>query len=160
MYSDQGMSDPNCLFCKIVSGVVPSHKVWEDGEHLAFLTIFPNTEGATVVIPKAHYESYPFVLPDEVLSNLVLAVKKVAKVLDDGFPDVARTAMVFEGMAVNHVHAKLYPLHGTKSEGGWKPMSSAKKEYFETYPGFVSSHDADRADDEKLSALAKRLRKA
>lgn len=152
------MRDPQCLFCKIVSKEVPSHNVWEDEKHLAFLTIFPNTEGATVVIPKEHYQSYPFELPDEVLSALIIAAKKTAKVLDTGFSDVARTALVFEGMAVNHVHAKLYPLHGTKTEGGWKPMHSGRDEYFETYPGFVSSHDAPRADDAKLEALAKRLR--
>jgi diadenosine tetraphosphate (Ap4A) HIT family hydrolase len=152
------MRDPDCLFCKIVAGEAPSQKVWEDEHHLAFLTIFPNTEGATVVIPKEHYPSYPFDLPDDVLTSFILAAKKTAKVLDAGFPDVARTALVFEGMAINHVHAKLYPLHGTKTEGGWKPMHSGRNEYFETYPGYVSSHDAPRADDAKLEALAKRLR--
>ena len=56
----------DCIFCKIVNGEVPCHKVWEDEKHLAFLTIFPNTEGVTVVIPKKHYPSYVFDLPRDV----------------------------------------------------------------------------------------------
>ncbi|MEK9173928.1 MAG: HIT family protein, partial [Patescibacteria group bacterium] len=42
----------SCIFCKIVAKEVPSHVVWEDESHVAFLSIFPNTEGVTVVIPK------------------------------------------------------------------------------------------------------------
>ncbi len=41
-----------CIFCQIVEGKAPCHKVWEDEHHLAFLSIFPNTDGFTVVIRK------------------------------------------------------------------------------------------------------------
>ena len=47
----------DCVFCDIVSGDAPAHTVWENDEYLAFLSIFPNTEGATVVIPKDHMEA-------------------------------------------------------------------------------------------------------
>jgi histidine triad (HIT) family protein len=43
-----------CLFCKIVSGSIPSRKVYEDDETLAFLDIFPANRGHTLVIPKKH----------------------------------------------------------------------------------------------------------
>ena len=66
----------NCIFCDIVEGKSPCHKVSEDEKHIAFLSIFPNTKGFTVVIPKAHYGSYAFDQSDEVLSHLVLATKK------------------------------------------------------------------------------------
>jgi diadenosine tetraphosphate (Ap4A) HIT family hydrolase len=141
-----------------VKGDVPSHKVWESDEHLAFLTIFPNTEGVTVVIPKTHYPSYAFDLSDEVLAALMLATKQVAKLLDAKLADVGRTAMVFEGFGVDHVHAKLYPMHGTKDMGEWRPIESALDTYFDTYPGYISSHDAARADDAILSELARRIR--
>ncbi len=68
--------EKDCIFCKIVRGELPSHKIWEDETHLAFLTIFPNTEGFSVVIPKEHYDSYLFDLTDEVVTGLVLAAKK------------------------------------------------------------------------------------
>jgi len=147
-----------CLFCDIVAGVIPSHKVWEDENHLAFLSIFPNTEGVTVVIPKAHYDSYAFALPDTVLSDLVIAAKKVAGILDAKLPDVGRTALVFEGFGVDHVHAKLFPMHGTADMTTWRPIESSIETYFKTYPGYISSHDAGRADDAHLATLAERLR--
>ncbi|MGV3469642.1 HIT family protein, partial [Limnobacter sp.] len=53
-----------CIFCEIVSGQQPSHKIWEDDKYLAFLSIFPNTEGFSVVIPKKHLSSYLFDQPE------------------------------------------------------------------------------------------------
>ena len=147
----------DCIFCKIVKGEAPSHKVWEDEKHLAFLTIFPNTEGVTVVITKEHYPSYAFDLPDGVLSDLMIATKKVAKLLDSKLEDVGRTAMVFEGFGVDHIHAKLYPMHGTKM-AEWKPIESVSDKYFEKYEGYISSHDCKRADDEELAKLAEKIR--
>lgn len=149
---------PDCLFCNIVSGDVPSHRVWEDDAHIAFLSIFPNTEGVTVVIPKEHHSSYAFDLPDTTLSALMLATKKVAKLLDSKLPDVGRTAMVFEGYGVDHVHAKLFPMHGTENLAEWKPIESKVAKYFTQYEGYISSHDYGRADDATLAALAKKIR--
>jgi diadenosine tetraphosphate (Ap4A) HIT family hydrolase len=150
----------DCLFCKIAAGEVPSHKIWEDDAHLAFLSIFPNTEGVSVVIPKAHYPSYAFALPDDALSALMLATKKTANLLDRALPDVGRTAMVFEGFGVDHVHAKLYPMHGTADMERWKPIESSVPKYFEQYEGYISSHDYERADDAALAELAAKIRAA
>ena len=44
----------DCIFCDLVEGIVPSHQIWEDDDHLAFLSIFPNTKGFSVVITKEH----------------------------------------------------------------------------------------------------------
>lgn len=148
----------NCIFCKIVKGEAPCHKIWEDEKHLAFLSIFPNTEGFSVVITKEHYPSYAFDLPDEVLRDLVTAVKSVGKLLDSKLQDVGRTGMIFEGFGVDHIHAKLFPMHGTKLDD-WKPLKSSVNKYFEKYEGYISSHDYERADDEKLSLLAKKIKK-
>jgi diadenosine tetraphosphate (Ap4A) HIT family hydrolase len=147
---------PECIFCKIVAGEAPSHKIWEDEKHLAFLSIFPNTEGFSVVITKDHYPSYPFDLPDDVLAGLTLAAKKVTKLLDAKLEDVGRTGMIFEGFGVDHVHAKLFPMHGTKMDG-WKQLKSNMDKYFEKYEGYISSHDYKRADDADLAKLAKKI---
>ena len=45
----------NCIFCKIVSGEIPSYKVYEDNEFMAFLDVRPLNLGHTLVIPKKHY---------------------------------------------------------------------------------------------------------
>ncbi len=148
----------NCIFCKIVKEEAPSYKVWEDTDHVAFLSIFPNTEGVTVVIPKKHYSSYVFDMPDEALTSLILAAKKVAKLLDTKLEDVGRTAMVFEGFGVDHVHAKLFPMHGTADISQWKPIESKVEKYFEKYEGYISSHDYRKADQAKLEKTAKKIR--
>ncbi len=147
----------DCIFCKIVKGEAACHKVWEDKEHIAFLSICPNTQGFTVVATKKHYPSYAFDLPGKVLCGLVLAAGKVAKLLDAKLDDVSCTGMIFEGFGVDHVHAKLFPMHGTKAKG-WRPHLSSNRKYFTLYEGYISSNDGERADDRELAALAKRIR--
>lgn len=155
------MSD-DCIFCKIVKGELPCHKVWEDEKHIAFLSIFPNTDGFTVVTTKKHYPSYAFDLDDKTYSALLIATKTVGKLLDAAFDDVGRSGVFIEGFGVDHVHTKLAPLHGTGDtstfDGKWRAITSKPTTFYENYPGFLSSHDAERADDEHLAKLAKMIR--
>lgn len=149
----------SCIFCQIVDHQIPSHIIHENDEFLAFLSIFPNTLGVTVVIPKKHYPSYTFDLDDDVLTKLVCFSKNVAKKLDDYFDDVGRTAMVFEGFGVDHVHAKLFPMHGTKlRQQNWQPIKSSVNQYFEQYQGYISTHDHVQADHDQLTHLAQKIR--
>ena len=71
----------NCIFCKIVKGQLPSLKVWEDEKHIAVLDINPNTEGVTLVLTKEHYDSDATDMPDKEYLGLMLASKKVAKII-------------------------------------------------------------------------------
>ena len=151
------MAQAGCVFCKIVSGEAPSHKIWEDDKHLAFLSIFPNTKGFSVVIPKEHYSSYIFDQPQSVITNLMLAVGQVAKLLDAKLEDVGRTGVMFEGFGIDHLHAKLFPMHGTK-DPIWQQRKSNVDKYFEKYEGYISSHDYKRADDAELAVIAKSIR--
>lgn len=152
------MAKEGCIFCKIVRGESPCHKIWEDEKHLAFLSIFPNTEGFSVVITKEHFSSYAFDLPDDVLSGLVLAAKRVAKLIDSKLTDVGRTGMIFEGFGVDHIHAKLFPMHGTNDIGEWKQLKSNVDKFFDKYEGYISSHDYKRADDSWLKEVAEKIR--
>lgn len=111
-----------------------------------------------MVIPKQHYPSYVFDLSDEVMTELMLATKKVAKLLDACLEDVGRTALVFEGFGVDHIHAKLFPMHGTENMDEWKPIESRVEKYFDQYEGYISSHDYHRADDAELAQLVKKIR--
>lgn len=147
----------NCVFCKIAAGEISCYKIWEDEKHMAFLSRNPNTEGFSVVITKEHYPSYAFDLSDQVLADLVLATKKVAKLIDSKLDDVGKTGMIFEGFGVNHIHAKLFPMHGTKDIGEWKPVKSNVDKYFEQYEGYISSHDHKQASDEDLAKIAFKL---
>ncbi len=148
----------DCIFCKIVQGEVPSHRVWEDDFFVAFLSIFPNTPGVTVVIPKQHISSYVFDAEDTIIIQLVLSAKKVATKIDKAFEDVGRTGMIFEGFGVDHLHAKLFPMHKTGDMKEWRPLESIRKEYYTEYPGFLSSHDGQREKDEVLEKIAQKIR--
>lgn len=147
-----------CIFCKIVRKEAPSHIIWEDTKHLAFLSIFPNTEGFSVIITKEHYPSYAFDLPNHVLQDLIIAAKKVARLLDKKLENVGRTGMIFEGFGVDHIHAKLFPMHGTANMKDWQKIESKIDKFFEQYEGYISSHDYKRADDKELASLAKKIR--
>lgn len=148
----------NCIFCQIAQGRAKAHVIWSDEKYLAFLSIFPNTKGFTVVIPKEHYPSYTFDLPDQVLQELILASKKVAKLLDRAFDDVGRTGLIMEGFGVDHVHTKLIPMHGTGNMQDWQPIHSVQTKFFNTYEGYLSSHDCARADDQELELIAGQIR--
>lgn len=148
----------DCIFCKIVKGEIHSHKIWEDEKHISFLSIFPNTDGFSVVATKEHLPSYVFDLPDKRMSELLIAAKKVGKLIDSKLEDVGRTGLICEGFGVDHAHAKLFPMHGTADMSSWKPLHSKTNKFFEQYEGYLSSHDSERADDEKLAKLAKKIR--
>lgn len=146
------------VFHKIVAGELPCHKVWEDERHLAFLSIFPNTDGVTVVIPKKWAPSDFSETDDEVVKELIIASKKVSNLLKEKLDGVGRVGLIFEGFGVDYLHAKLFPMHGTAGLDKWEPIESKRTDYFDQYPGYLSSHDANLADDEKLAELAKKIR--
>jgi histidine triad (HIT) family protein len=148
-----------CVFCKIATKEIPARIIWEDEHYMAFLNMNPNTEGFTVVITKDHHDSYAFDLPDDVLTGLVLSAKKVGLLLDRAFEDVGRTGLMFEGFGIDHIHAKLFPMHGTKGNK-WQVRNSQVDTYFDVYQGYMSSHDAGLADDATLDATAAKIRKA
>ncbi|MDB5184728.1 MAG: diadenosine tetraphosphate hydrolase [Candidatus Saccharibacteria bacterium] len=149
------MSDT--IFDKIVSGEIPSYRVWEDDNYLAFLTPFPNTPGLTVVIPKTNPGDYLFDIDDSVYVGLLAAVKTVAKLLETAL-GVQRVALVFEGTGVAYVHAKLYPLHGELA--GQTDVWSDHTEFVENYRGYITTIEGPKMDDAELLAIQAKIREA
>jgi histidine triad (HIT) family protein len=145
----------NCIFCKITKGEIPSVKVWEDDKHLAILDINPNTEGMALVITKEHYDSDATDMPDKAYKDLMLAAKKVAKLLEKKLK-VKRVAIVMEGMGVNHVHIKLYPLHGLDEK--FKDSELKGNIYFDKYPGYVTTLVGPQKSTEELNKIAEKIR--
>jgi histidine triad (HIT) family protein len=100
----------NCIFCKIINGNIPSYKVWEDENCLAFLTIQPIKKGHTLVIPKKHLP-YIFEMEDADLSNLILVSKKVSKILKKAMqPKSGKIGVMVYGIDVPHTHVHLVPI--------------------------------------------------
>jgi len=118
------------------------------------LTPFPNTPGFTVVIPKKNTGDYLFSLDDDNYSGLLLASKKVSKILEKAF-DTPRVAVIVEGTGVAHVHVKLIPLHGDLA--GKTNVWSRHLEFYPEYVGYISSVEGPRMDDAELEKIQKRI---
>lgn len=96
--------DKNCIFCKIVAGSIPSHKVYEDNNFLAFLDIHPLAPGHIQVIPKKHYR---FVWDVENAGEYFEITKKLALALKKGLgADIVRSQIY--GEEVPHAHIWLW----------------------------------------------------
>lgn len=155
-------NENKCIFCEIIKGnIITPGIFWEDGEFMAFLSTWPNTEGFTVIVPKKHYGSDVLAMPDNKLSKMVIAAKKVSNILLKTFNDVGRVGLIMEGTGVDHAHIKLFPMHGTEhlKTGEWKQHHSKNDKFFGQYEGYISSNDGPKADEQKLRNLAKKLRK-
>lgn len=145
-----------CLFCNIVRGTVPVHKIGEDARHLAFLTPYPNTRGAAVVITKQHHSSYVLEADDVTYTSLLLFARNMGRKIDVNL-GVQRTALVAEGYGVDHLHVKLFPMHGVE-KGEWKPINSKVRNFYENYSGYIASHDGPEMSDPELAELAQQIR--
>lgn len=68
--------DNKCIFCEIAAGRIAANIYWQDDEFMAFLSIDPNTEGFSCVMPKEHFSSDVLKMPDDNLARFILAAKK------------------------------------------------------------------------------------
>jgi len=101
-------ADANCIFCKIVAGVAPSRKVYEDDRVVAFWDIAPRAPIHILVIPKQHIRSLDQLeqLPVETRAALLDACFKVAKefgLTEHGFRVIANTGFD-ANQTVPHLH--------------------------------------------------------
>ncbi|OYT42591.1 MAG: hypothetical protein B6U78_00930 [Candidatus Aenigmarchaeota archaeon ex4484_224] len=97
-----------CIFCKIANKSLFSFIVWEDNEVMAFLDIYPKSEGMVIVIPKQHYENF------EENENLSLKVAKVAFEIAKTIKEVLNASFVGIGYLpsqIKHFHLRVYPYY-------------------------------------------------
>ena len=97
------------IFTKIVLGEIPSYKIAEDENHLAFLDINPNVKGHTLVIPKKEVNKL-FDLDKELYLELMDFSYRVAKAIEKTVP-CKRIGMSVIGLEVPHVHVHLIPIN-------------------------------------------------
>ena len=95
------------IFTKIITGEIPSYKVAENEDFIAFLDINPNAKGHTLVVPKKE-ENKIFDLSKEEYINLMDFSYRVAKALEKAVP-CKRIGMSVIGLEVPHVHVHLVP---------------------------------------------------
>ena len=95
----------NCIFCKIVSGKIPSYKIYENNLFYSFLDVFPKTKGHTLIIPKKHYR-WVYDVPEfgvywETALTVTKAVQKALK------PEWVSYLTV--GLIAPHAHIHIIP---------------------------------------------------
>lgn len=102
----------NCIFCKIIAGKIPSHKVYEDDFGLAFLDIHPTTKGHTLVLPKKHVPNLEEIEEND-LCLLIKTVKKVGHLLNKGLKvqgyNLIENNNPVSGQIIPHIHFHLIP---------------------------------------------------
>ena len=110
----------DCLFCKIVSGEIPTAKVYEDDKVVAFRDISPKAPVHVLIIPKKHVESVAVLDEDDfdVVGHIFRVAKKLSVEfeLEEGFRIVANTGPD-GGQTVYHLH---FHLMGGRAMG-WPP---------------------------------------
>ncbi len=97
------------IFTKIISGEIPSHKIAESDQFLAFLDISPLQKGHTLVIPKVEID-YIFDIDDELLAEMMVFAKKVSKKIKAAI-NCNRIGVAVIGLEVPHAHIHLIPIN-------------------------------------------------
>lgn len=108
-----GAYDPGNIFAKIIAGDIPSVKVWEDDQVLAFMDVFPQSEGHVLVISKTSQARTILEVEPEVLATLTAAVQRTARAVVKALDPEGFSLMQFNGEAggqtVFHLHFHIIP---------------------------------------------------
>ena len=105
----------NCIFCKIIMGEIPSYKIYEDNDILAFLDVNPVQPGHTLIIPKNHTLDVT-TIDNDVLIKIFDKARNVAQILTDKMNADGFTLIQNNGIAqeVKHFHLHVIPKYNKK----------------------------------------------
>jgi len=127
--------DPDNIFAKILRGEMPSVKVYEDEVVLAFMDVFPQAEGHTLVIPKQVQARNLLDMPTEALGDYMERVQHVARAVEKGLQPDGVVVTQFNGapagQTVFHLHFHIIPRWQGKSLAGHASGTMAEIAYLE-----------------------------
>ncbi len=114
---------PDCIFCKIVRGELPSHKLYEDDKTFAFLDIHPVNPGHTLVIPKKHAVDV-FEIEEGEWDAVMRTVRKISHALERSLTpsgiNLAMNNRSGAGQVVFHAHVHVMPRYPSDGHELWK----------------------------------------
>ena len=104
--------EPNCIFCKIVAGDIPSFKLYEDDGVLAFMDINPFQPGHCLVIPKRHFTDI-YAISDAAIADTAAITARLARAVravvePDGL-NIIQANRQAAGQSVFHFHFHVFP---------------------------------------------------
>lgn len=101
----------NCIFCKIIDGSIPSYKIYEDENIIAFLDISQVTKGHTLVVPKKHVKNV-YEMDESLAKDVFESIPKIAKALKKAFNPIGLNIINNNEQplqSVDHFHIHLVP---------------------------------------------------
>ena len=123
------MQDPNCIFCKIIAGKIPSRVIMQNEKAMALLDAFPLAAGHSLVIPKSHYAKVQE-MSEQDAKALFEIVWKLVGAVETGSEVNASTIAIHNGseagQEVPHVHAHIVPRKGGDGAGAIHSMFKIK----------------------------------
>jgi len=128
-----GAYDPDNIFAKILRGDMPSVKVWEDDDVLAFMDVFPQSEGHVLVVSKTSTARNILEIEPEALARLTAAVQRTARAVEKALKPEGLSLMQFNGDAggqtVFHLHFHIVPRWADRpmKGHGHAPMADAEQ---------------------------------
>ena len=106
-----------CIFCKIANGEIPSKKIYEDDEIMAFLDINPLTPGHTLIVPKEHTLDFQSISMDKLMKIMNVARELSQKIVDkmgaQGYTLIQNNGIAQD---VKHFHLHIIPKYKDKLE--------------------------------------------
>lgn len=100
----------DCIFCKIIEGEIPSYKVYEDENTIAFLDANPTSKGHTLVVPKKHVETIDQASEMSYMWNILVKVSQaVEEAFDPEGLNISQNNGEVAGQEVMHMHFHVTP---------------------------------------------------
>ena len=121
-----------CVFCKIISGEIPSYKIYEDEDTYAFLDIADDVEGHTLVIPKKHCENI-LDIDNDTLSKVMRTVKLISNHYVDNCGYTGVNVMNANGVdaqqSVFHLHFHIFPRFTDDGVKAWPDLDKVNSDF-------------------------------
>lgn len=123
------MQDPNCVFCKIVAGEIPSRVIMQNEKVMALLDAFPLAPGHSLVIPKSHYAKVQQMSEQDAMAMFEI-VWKLTGAVETSSQVSASTIAIHNGseagQEVPHVHVHIVPRKRGDGAGAIHSMFKSK----------------------------------
>lgn len=126
------------IFSKIIAGDIPSYKIAENEQFIAFLDIMPLRKGHVLVVPKIEVDKI-FDVPDSYLSGLLVFAKPIAQAIEKSF-DCNRCGVSVVGIEVPHAHVHLIPINDANDLNFLQPKLTLTAEEMKAVQSLIISN--------------------